>query len=324
MIADDGEPSDLPRAALALRARLLAEMGPEAIALRRLHPGRRALEVGTFVALWGAGAWLALSGWGTAALVGGILLSAIALNAFMLLTHEGHHGLLARTPWVNRVATLALALPLLHSPTAYRALHTRHHRHLGEDGDPDDYHNYAKTTRGLWLMHWMRLTVGPILYIFAIPAAAWRVSRRADRRRVLADYAVLLAVYAGLAWFVPWQVLVVAWLAPLLPVGYFTALRGLAQHGLTDRKDPHLAARTFRANRVVAFCLLHENHHLEHHLFPDVPSYHLPRLHALMWPHMPRAILGRSYVGFLVAFVRRSLRMDGSPLGVTRLGGAGG
>lgn len=315
---------ELPRAALDVRARLLHEMGPRMAPLRRLHAGRRALEVVTFLALWATGAWLALADLGAGVIVAGIALSAIALNAVMLLTHEGHHGLLARTPWVNRLAALLLAVPLLHSPSAYRALHARHHRHLGEAGDPDDYENYAKTTRGLWLMHWMRLTVGPILYIFAIPAAAWRVSGPADRRRILADYAFLLAAYAALAWALPWEALALAWLAPLLPVGYFTALRGLAQHGLTDRKDPHLAARTFRANRVVAFCLLHENHHLEHHLFPEVPSYHLPRLHALVWPHLPRAVVGRSYLGFLVAFVRRSIRMDGSPLGVTRLGGAGG
>lgn len=323
MTTEAGSSNDVPRAALDLRARLLGAMGPEMTALRRLHAGRRLAEVGTFLALWGAGAWLALAGLGIWAIVVGIALSGVALNALMLLTHEGHHGLLARTPWLNRVATVLLAIPLLHSPSAYRALHTRHHRHLGEDGDPDDYENYAKTTRGLWAMHWMRLTVGPILYIFAIPAVAWRVSGRPDRRRIVGDYAFLLAVYATLAWLVPWQALVLAWLAPLLPVGYFTALRGLAQHGLTDRKDPHLAARTFRANRLVAFCLLHENLHLEHHLFPEVPSYHLPRLHALVWPHLPRAIVGRSYLGFLVAFMRRSVHMDGSPLGVTRIGGAG-
>lgn len=314
---------DLPRAALDLRARLIDRIGPEMATLRRLHPGRRAGEVATFLVAWSGGAALALAGLGVWATVAGIVLSGIALNALMLLTHEGHHGLLSRTPWLNRALTLALAVPLLHSPSAYRALHTRHHRHLGEEGDPDDYHNYARTTRGLWLMHWMRITVGPILYIFAIPVAAWRVSGPADRRRILVDYAALISIYAVLAWLVPWQALLLAWLAPLLPVGYFTALRGLAQHGLTDRKDPHLAARTFRANPVVAFCLLHENHHLEHHLFPEVPSYHLPRLHALVWPHLPRAIVGRSYLGFLLAFVRRSRRMDGSPLGVTRMGGAG-
>lgn len=312
---------ELPEAMLALRARLIRQAGAPLVALRGLDWRRRAGEVVVFGGLWAAGAALALSGLGIAALLVGIVLSAVALNAFMLLTHEGHHGLLARSPRLNRLATLALCAPLLHSPTAYRALHARHHAHLGEEGDPDDYHNYATTTRGLWAMHWMRITVGPVLYIFFIPFVAWRVAGRADRRRILADYAVLLALYAAAFLALPWHVLALAWLLPLVPVGYFTALRGLAQHGLTDRHDPHLATRTFRANPIVAFCLLHENHHLEHHLFPEVPSYHLPRLHALVWPHLPRAVVGRSYLGFLAAFVRRSLRADHSPLGVTHLEG---
>lgn len=314
---------ELPTAALALRARLIERAEAEIAPLRKLDAGRRVGEIATFLALWVSGAALALVGPHVMLVVVGVLLSAVALNALMLLTHEGHHGLLARSPLANRVATLALCLPLLHSPSAYRALHTRHHRHLGGVGDPDDYHNYTDSPRAIWAMHWMRLTVGPILYIFAIPGAAWRVAGPADRRRILLDYAVLVAVYAGLLALVPFRALALAWLLPLLPVGYFTAVRGLAQHGLTDRADPHLAARTFRANRLVAFCLLHENHHLEHHLFPEIPSYHLSRLHTAIWPHMPRAVVGTSYLAFLIAFARRSLRADESPLGVARFEGAG-
>lgn len=319
----------LPSAALALRERLAAAVAPELEEARRLDARKRAREILVFTSLWAAGAALGLAGLaaeGAAALalrVGGVLLAAVALNAYFLLTHEGHHHLLARSPRANRLLTLLLCAPLLHSPTAYRVLHARHHRHLGEEGDPDDYHNYSADPRVVWLLHWMRLSVGAILYVFLIPFIGLRAARGADRARILVDYAAMGACWAAAGLLVPFEVLAQVWLLPLVPVGYFTAVRGLAQHGLTDREDPYLMARSFRARPLVAFCLLNENLHLEHHLFPEVPSYHLPRLHAALAPHLPRAVLGTSYLRFLAQFVARSVRMDASPLGVTRLEGTG-
>ena len=69
------------------------------------------------------------------------------------------------------------------------------------------------------------------------------------------------------------------WFVPLLLMGALTAIRGFTQHGITDASDPYLASRTMLPSPMVAFFLLNENYHLEHHLFPEVPSYHLPALH---------------------------------------------
>jgi fatty acid desaturase len=66
----------------------------------------------------------------------------------------------------------------------------------------------------------------------------------------------------------------------------------------------------------VGFFLLHENYHLEHHLFPEVPSYHLPRLHRLIWLRLPRVVSGRSYLGFLARFLRATPRLDETPIGL--------
>jgi len=108
----------------------------------------------------------------------------------------------------------------------------------------------------------------------------------------------------------------VAWFIPLLIVGTMTAIRGFTQHGITDAADPYIASRTILPNPVVGFFLLHENYHLEHHLFPEIPSYHLPKLHQLVWRKLPRAVSGRSYLGFLVRFLQATPRMDESPIGL--------
>jgi fatty acid desaturase len=122
---------------------------------------------------------------------------------------------------------------------------------------------------------------------------------------------VWLAVFVE----VPMRALLQVWLIPGVLVGYISAVRALAQHALTDAHDPLLASRSVRSNPVVSFCLLNENYHLEHHLFPEIPSYNLPRLHALLRSRLPHTVEARSYSGFLAGFVGRFLRGDESMLG---------
>ena len=57
----------------------------------------------------------------------------------------------------------------------------------------------------------------------------------------------------------------------------------MSQHTLLEHHaDPVLGTRSILTNRVTAFFMCNENYHLEHHLYPGVPWYNLPRLHAEM------------------------------------------
>jgi fatty acid desaturase len=114
----------------------------------------------------------------------------------------------------------------------------------------------------------------------------------------------------------PLRVLLQVWLIPGVLVGYISAVRALAQHALTDPADPLLASRSVRSNRLVSFLLLNENYHLEHHLFPEIPSYNLPGLHALLRARVPHTVEARSYSRFLAGFIGRFLRGDESPMGL--------
>ncbi|HEY8020325.1 MAG TPA: fatty acid desaturase [Thermoanaerobaculia bacterium] len=305
-----------------MREDLSAALGPALAPLRRLRAPRRLGEIAFFAALWGVGIAFGLRGLtlhGPLAGVlrlGGIAFSAVALNAFYLLSHEGHHHLLFRRPGANHLANVLLCVPLLHAPTAYRVLHERHHWHLGGPGDPDEYRNYTSDRRLLWAMHWMRLTLGTLVYMPLIPVVAWRRAEPADRRRIAAEYAGMASVWGLVFAFIPLSVLLQTWLLPGVAVGYFSAVRALAQHALTG-DEPLLASRSVRSGRLVSFLLLNENLHLEHHLFPEVPSYHLPGLRALLRPHLSRAVEGSSYTRFLAGFVARSLRGDDSVMGLT-------
>lgn len=298
----------------AVEARLGGALAP-----LRVHDDRRRVQdLATFLGLWAAGAALALTApdgaWALRA--AGVGVSALALNAVVLLLHEGMHGALFRSERLNRSVSVLLGACIGMSFTAYRTLHTLHHDALGTDDDPDDYHAYTRRPWLFWALQGVRLSVGAVLYLVAIPALAARRGTPADRRAVAAEYLVMIGVYASAFALVPIDALVWGWLVPLPVVAALVQVRGLTQHGLTDRHDALLASRTVRPSRLVAFFLLNENYHLEHHLFPEVPSYHLPALHRLVWPLLPRAVEGRSYLAFLGRFVRASWRLDETPVGV--------
>jgi len=305
-----------------LRAREDMSRGCEAqVARLAAQDGRkRALEFAVFLALAVCGVWLTVTSWTNSRwflLAAGIAVTALALNAFVLLMHDGMHSSLFPNHRWNRIASVLLGSTFFMSYSAYRVMHTRHHRFLGDSRDPDDYQNYLPRPRALlWSLHFMRLSVAPVLYLALIPLLALKHGGSQERRQILAEYLFMLAAYSMLGRVVPGPLLLVAWLVPLLIVATLTAIRGFTQHGITDASDPYIASRTILPHPLVGFFLLHENYHLEHHLFPEVPSYHLPRLHRLIWPRLPRVVSGRSYLGFLVRFLRATPQLDETPIGL--------
>lgn len=296
----------------------------EIASLRVLDRRRRAREIGTFAALFVLGAVASTAGataadsWaGVVAYAAGIVACALAINAFVLLLHEGMHGTLFSSALANRWASVAFGGVVLMSFTAYRVMHTRHHAFLGDERDPDDYHNYTGRRWLVWSLHYVRLVVGTFLYIVLIPAFALRHATRAERREILAEYAILLPAWALALAVLPSGVLVHAWGIPVLVVAYLTSARGFTQHGMTEASDPFLASRSIRSPKLVAHLLLNENFHLEHHLFPEIPSYNLDRLHALLAERIPYRVTGRSYAIFLLRFARATLSLDERPIGFT-------
>lgn len=64
-------------------------------------------------------------------------------------------------------------------------------------------------------------------------------------------------------------------------------LRRLSEHTQLDHKvppDPLQSTRSFKTNALVRFFFNNQNHHLEHHLFPNVPWNNLGKVHKLLQP----------------------------------------
>jgi fatty acid desaturase len=321
-------PRDAPAVSSHIEARRLMMHGleTELTGLRRLDLGKRLHEMSFFLALWLVSITVNYIGYQSAAgylhnmlRIAGTIGTALAVNTFILFLHEGMHKTLFASPFWNRWVSAVLGWIFCISFTAYKVMHTRHHNYLGDPRDPDDYQNYLKNKPLLWSMHYGRLILGPYLYILVIPLLALRYGSTLERRHVIEEYVALISVYIGAALFIPGDILLYMWFIPLVITAHMTAIRGLTQHGITNAQDPFIASRSIQANPLVAFFLLNENFHLEHHLFPEIPSYNLAQVHKLIWPRLPRVVTGTSYLLFIFKFFVATLKMDERPIGFTDL-----
>ncbi len=321
-------PIDAPVISSHVEARRMMMQGfeTELTGLRHLDLGERLREMLFFLALWVVSIAVNYVGYQNAAgylhvgfRIVGTIGTAIAINTFILFLHEGMHNTLFASRFWNRWISAMLGWVFCISFTAYKVMHTRHHNYLGDPRDPDDYQNYLKNKPLLWAMHYGRLILGPYLYIFVIPVLALRYGSPLERRHVIEEYIALISVYVVAALVIPANLLLYMWFLPLVITAHMTAVRGLTQHGITNAQDPFIASRSIQANRIVAFFLLNENFHLEHHLFPEIPSYNLAEVHKLIWPRLPRVVTGTSYLAFLFKFFVATLKMDERPIGFTDL-----
>lgn len=262
---------------------LAPEVRAEIRALQRLEPARnlRLLLLVPIAALAGAAA---LHGTGILLPAAGVTVLAAVLVSLSVIMHEGIHHLLFRSRTLGRLLAFCCGAPVLISAGAYRTLHLRHHAFEHTERDPDDIETLARKGVSLVLVYYVLLFAGTYLYFPHVALGGLRAARSADERGIiLLEYAAIGAALAAAWWIAP-AATVRVWLLPMLVAGQLTNLRSLAEHGLTTGGSPFTATRSVRTTPIIAFFLCNLNLHLEHHLFPAVPWYNLPRVHRLLQP----------------------------------------
>ncbi len=84
---------------------------------------------------------------------------------------------------------------------------------------------------------------------------------------------------------------------------------GITQHiGLKeDVKDHRLSTRSVRLNPIFSFIYWKMEYHIEHHMFPMVPSYNLPKLHEAIKDQLPKPqSLFEAYKEIIPAIIKRT------------------
>lgn len=235
---------------------------------RRIALARPFLGVLLFAAVAWAGWW-----WLTPLVVFGIFVAVVTV------THDVVHRTLGLTEEETDRWLFALGLVLLESGHAYRITHRQHHRLFPSPDDPEGY------PANLSLLG--AVCYGPV-FLVRLWVWSFRRARLRDRAWLLLEALVpIAAVTAGvLLWSLTPAVLVYAvmaiagsWVYPLLTVY-------LPHHDYGD--EPLKQTRTLRG-RIIPAIFLELTYHLEHHLYPQVPSHHLPELARRLDPYFVQA-----------------------------------
>jgi fatty acid desaturase len=212
--------------------------------------------------------WLALEVWLTNS--GHVVVAAGAAFMFFLaclrVAHDVFHANLRLPRWADHVVLAVMSPAMLGSLHAVRVTHLRHHTHCMDDDDAEAASARATAVRALML--------GP-MFALRTHAAGLAGATREQRRVISVELAACAAM------------LVLAFTRPLLsPLSWHVVLMVAGQclapffavwtvHRGCDRS--HFIARTLR-NRVKSLIVLDMFYHVEHHLFPRVPTKRLPEL----------------------------------------------
>jgi fatty acid desaturase len=90
---------------------------------------------------------------------------------------------------------------------------------------------------------------------------------------------------------------------------FLNAIWGLTQHmGLKeDTKDHRLSTRSVRLSMIPSFIYWKMEYHIEHHMFPMVPSYNLPKLYEEIKYQLPKPQkLIEAYKEIIPAVIKKS------------------
>jgi len=289
-------------------------LGAEELApLTRLSTARSLLSILHTFGLIAAALGLAIATWPSAWMLPSIVVIGIAQHGLFILAHEAAHYRLFANRAANDGVGRFIGMLGGISMCTYRVTHRLHHNNLYTEEDPDTAIHGGYPRGKAYLLKKLAQDLAGLnawktfAYFFGAPAInadtnreirplddtspQLRAAARADRLWVIGFHlaapiaALAVGGWRGLAMYA------VLWLLPLVTVLQpILRLRAIYEHGAAqDLSSPLTAARTNRTfgsvgNWVSRMLLFphHVNYHVEHHLYPAVPHYHLPALHRLL------------------------------------------
>jgi beta-carotene hydroxylase len=263
----------------------------ELAAGRRNTPGFGWPTILLLVVLYAAGAtaiWAAMTG--RIPYVAACLVNTLVLYAIYTPVHEAVHGNISQRhrglAWVDFVVGLLGCIPMWLFYWEHKRQHVVHHARCNHPDDPD---LYAKGSFAGWLL--VRLPISLIGYFN--PVLLYRRCRQFDvparqTRLTMAMFTLQAALWLGLIaagygvevlvfWFIPW------WIGNTVMLTLFT---------WTPHHD-HRETGRYRDTRESLFpgatlLLLGQNHHLIHHMMPQVPWYRYDRVFNEIRPILER------------------------------------
>ena len=226
-----------------------------------------------------------------------VIIIGARMHALTILMHDAtHFRFLKNRKWNDLISNFFIMYPIFTSIEKYRANHLKHHQHLNTMHDPDWVAKLTKRefhfpkTKSEFL-----LTLSSYLLFYqGILDALWFLKRYRGAEKStkvkssnsflkISFYVILFSAIHILGL---WSSYLLFWIAPYLTSFFmFQYIRSVAEHyGEMAHEDSLSSSRTVRPTLLEKFFIAPHSvgYHLEHHLFPGVPFYNLPRLHQLL------------------------------------------
>ena len=234
------------------------------------------------------------------------LIAGFAVFDFTVLLHEVVHRAVVQngSDRTHRVLGLLYAVPSGISAAQFTKWHLDHHAGLGSYEEDPKRHWLSPKRNARWLK---ALYFTPALFPIYFRAAARETSsyppelqKRIARER-LATIAFQLGVLGVIAWIGGWYIALKLYVIPIFfmfPIAF--ALNRLGQHYDINPGDPANWSTLVKGTWFWNTAFLFSNYHLEHHYFPGVPFYNLPKLQKLLEPFYERRGIASHGYGELV------------------------
>jgi beta-carotene hydroxylase len=215
-------------------------------------------------------------------------LAGIGLHTIGYTGHEALHLNLHRNRFLGFALGLVVNSVIVgHYVVGFAVSHWNHHRFTNDENDPDHqlYADLRSLGRRLLFARarasstYVRSTIKTAFGIdlgfkYKFPLKPWQLVFLAWENLILQTTALVVAL--TLTWHFPLPMLACYW-APFVVLYMYSGLRPFFEHAATDAGIP-VDSRS-RTSPLITFLEFGNNFHLEHHLYPNVPCYKLPRLH---------------------------------------------
>ena len=227
----------------------------------------------------------------------------------LIAVHELQHRTVFKTRWPNYLFEQVYSFISWSDYIWYQESHALHHRstcHFDLDGEVRLPIRFSLRRWRVWLgllawnprNTWSRIKlvwnhangrVSGDWYQHVLPASNQRLRERHQNwaRILLVGHAILgIGFIASGHWF-----LLVVFTFGTFYCGWLGFLCGLPQHyGMnSDIPDFRANTRTFTCSWLPAFYYWNMQYHLEHHMYPSVPFYNLPKLRRALAHDLPAA-----------------------------------
>ena len=269
----------------ALRAELGAAISRDEMReLHRKQPVRHLLVAARQFAILGVATWALISFSNPLIWIPLAVAQGFTIFNFTVLLHEVvHHTVFERRhPGAERTLGLLYAIPSGISASQFTRWHLDHHAELGSaEDDPKRHHLSPKVNARWYKLLYCTPALFPIYFRAArresagYDASLQRAIAAERRVSMLFHLSALAIIWYAFGFYAALRTSIIP-VFFVFPIAF--TLNRLGQHYDIDPADPAKWGTLMKGHWFWDFAFLNSNYHLEHHYFPGIPFYNLPRV----------------------------------------------